>query len=97
MTPQLLTLYAYLLKPGGLLYFVSDVVELFDWMVAGAEKHPVFERVCDSEFLKHDFAFNAIQNCTEEGKKVSEFNWRFLLQMIRDGKPFQAAVYTRCI
>lgn len=38
-----LTLFARLLKPGGLLIMSTDVSDLADWMIAQASQHPAFE------------------------------------------------------
>eukprot|EP01055_Gregarina_sp_Pseudo9_P001557 Gregarina_sp_Pseudo_9__1556@NODE_2043_length_1182_cov_12_678915_g1887_i0_p1_GENE_NODE_2043_length_1182_cov_12_678915_g1887_i0NODE_2043_length_1182_cov_12_678915_g1887_i0_p1_ORF_typecomplete_len290_score18_50Methyltransf_4/PF02390_17/1_4e52Methyltransf_31/PF13847_6/8_8e05MTS/PF05175_14/0_00015Methyltransf_23/PF13489_6/0_032Methyltransf_25/PF13649_6/0_028MetW/PF07021_12/0_04DOT1/PF08123_13/0_039CMAS/PF02353_20/0_043Pox_MCEL/PF03291_16/0_14Methyltransf_12/PF08242_12/0_2Methyltransf_12/PF08242_12/6_ len=85
ISPPLLSTYAYHLKPNGLLYFVSDVPELFEWMRQSADMHPLFERIEDPQVLENDLAFNAMQNCTDEGKKK-----------IREGCTIQAAMY-RCV
>ncbi|BHF67431.1 tRNA (guanine-N(7)-)-methyltransferase [Sparganum proliferum] len=38
----LLTMYAYLMKPGGRLYTVTDVPDLADWMASKLRAHPLF-------------------------------------------------------
>eukprot|EP01056_Protomagalhaensia_sp_Gyna25_P001792 Protomagalhaensia_sp_Gyna_25__1791@NODE_1944_length_1395_cov_270_704277_g446_i1_p1_GENE_NODE_1944_length_1395_cov_270_704277_g446_i1NODE_1944_length_1395_cov_270_704277_g446_i1_p1_ORF_typecomplete_len279_score34_69Methyltransf_4/PF02390_17/3_4e51MTS/PF05175_14/0_0014Methyltransf_31/PF13847_6/0_0056Methyltransf_25/PF13649_6/0_0069Methyltransf_12/PF08242_12/0_019DOT1/PF08123_13/0_028DOT1/PF08123_13/2_8e03Methyltransf_23/PF13489_6/0_2Methyltransf_23/PF13489_6/1_1e03CMAS/PF02353_20/0_11MetW/PF07021_ len=81
----LLSTYAFHMKVGGLLYFVSDVEDLFEWMRLCCEKHPLFERIEDPDFLTKDFAYKAMQDCTDEGRKK-----------IREGCNIQAAVY-RCV
>ena len=43
----LLTDYAYLLRPGGKVYVVTDVEDLHNWQVSKLEEHPMFERVQD--------------------------------------------------
>jgi hypothetical protein len=35
----------------GLLYTISDVLELADWMIKHCTEHPLFERVPDSELV----------------------------------------------
>jgi tRNA (guanine-N7-)-methyltransferase len=41
------------LKEGGLLYEVTDVKDLHDWNCMHLDKHPMFEKVPESEW-KHD-------------------------------------------
>ncbi|KAF4675707.1 tRNA (guanine-N(7)-)-methyltransferase [Perkinsus olseni] len=80
----LMSLYAYVLKPGGLLYTVTDVEDLHIWMRdCGERQHELFERVTDAE-LAGDPCIKCIENDTEEGKKVK-----------RAGKPCYTAVFRR--
>lgn len=66
----LLAEYAFVLREGGLLYTVTDVKDLHDWMVCCLEAHALFERVPDEEALQ-DPALQCALAETEEGKKVS--------------------------
>ncbi|CAM9252815.1 unnamed protein product [Ectocarpus sp. 8 AP-2014] len=66
----LLTEYAFYLRPGGLLYMITDVEELHQWHVEKAEAHPCFEAVPREEAEK-DSAVKAMTEVTEEGKKVA--------------------------
>jgi len=43
----LLTDYAYILRPGGKIYIVTDVEDLHNWQVSKLEEHPMFERLID--------------------------------------------------
>nr|XP_012418308.1 PREDICTED: tRNA (guanine-N(7)-)-methyltransferase isoform X1 [Odobenus rosmarus divergens] len=45
ISPTLLAEYAYVLRVGGLVYTITDVLELHDWMCTHFERHPLFERV----------------------------------------------------
>uniref|UniRef100_A0A0K0DF25 tRNA (guanine-N(7)-)-methyltransferase n=1 Tax=Angiostrongylus cantonensis TaxID=6313 RepID=A0A0K0DF25_ANGCA len=49
ITPGLLAEYAYVLRPGGLVYTITDVKELHEWMVQHFCEHPLFERVTKQE------------------------------------------------
>jgi tRNA (guanine-N7-)-methyltransferase len=69
--------YAYVLKPGGVVYTITDVKDLHDWMKDHFEKHPSFERVEKvfeggegegSEGM--DECVKIMRTETEEGKKV---------------------------
>ena len=68
---NLISEYAYALKEGGMIYTISDVFDLHEWMASHLQAHPLFERV-DEETLKDDLAVEAIKNGTEEGKKVTK-------------------------
>lgn len=41
--------YAYALRVGGILYTITDVKDLHEWMVKHLEEHPLFERISDEE------------------------------------------------
>ena len=70
--------YAYVLKPGAIVYTITDVKDLHDWMKGHFERHPSFERVekvfeegtgDDGEGM--DECVKLIREETEEGKKVT--------------------------
>lgn len=72
INPTLLDEYAYVLKVGGLIYTITDVPDLYDWMKEHLDDHPLFERVDVDELHKQgDICVNLIHNSTEEGAKVS--------------------------
>ncbi|KAK2613045.1 tRNA (guanine-N(7)-)-methyltransferase (tRNA(m7G46)-methyltransferase) [Conoideocrella luteorostrata] len=62
--------YAYALRPGGIVYTITDVEALHLWMVQHLDAHPSFVRVSNEEVEK-DECVNVMQNETEEGKKVT--------------------------
>lgn len=70
INPNFLAIYAYILKVGGLLYTITDVQELHEWMVKHLSEHPLFERALDQE-AKDCPVMDAIHNSSEEGQKVS--------------------------
>ncbi|KAH7114303.1 putative methyltransferase-domain-containing protein [Dendryphion nanum] len=61
--------YAYVLKPGGIVYTITDVEDLHNWMVGHFENHPSFERVGEEE-QENDECVKIMRTETEEGKKV---------------------------
>ncbi|KAH7027891.1 putative intermediate filament protein MDM1 [Microdochium trichocladiopsis] len=61
--------YAYALKPGGIVYTITDVEDLHDWMVQHFVAHPSFERVSEEE-QEADQCVGIMRIATEEGKKV---------------------------
>ncbi|KAH9503335.1 tRNA (guanine-N(7)-)-methyltransferase [Bulinus truncatus] len=65
----LLAEYAYVLRDGGLVYTITDVKDLHDWMVDHFTNFPLFTRVEDNELVS-DVVVDKIYNSTEEGQKV---------------------------
>ncbi|KAK4234404.1 putative methyltransferase-domain-containing protein [Achaetomium macrosporum] len=61
--------YAYVLRPGGIVYTITDVPDLHEWMVQHFEAHPSFERVSEEE-QEADPCVEIMRTETEEGKKV---------------------------
>lgn len=75
INPSFLAIYAYILRVGGLLYTITDVEELHDWMVKHLSEHPLFERAPEQE-SQDDPVIDAIHNSSEEGQKVSRHSGR---------------------
>lgn len=61
--------YAYVLRPGGIAYTITDVEALHEWMVEHFTAHPSFERIPDEE-VEQDPCVEVMRRETEEGKKV---------------------------
>ncbi|KAL8736166.1 MAG: hypothetical protein Q9166_000321 [cf. Caloplaca sp. 2 TL-2023] len=61
--------YAFAMKPGGIVYTITDVEDLHNWMVKHFEGHPSFERVGKEEEAEDECVKTMIVE-TEEGKKV---------------------------
>lgn len=61
--------YAYVLRPGGIVYTITDVPDLHEWMVLHFGAHPSFERVPEEE-QEADPCVPLMRTETEEGKKV---------------------------
>ena len=72
VSPTLLAEYAYVLRPGGVVYTITDVRDLHEWMVRHLEGFPLFERVEEEELRRegHGVVIDAVRTATEEGKKV---------------------------
>jgi tRNA (guanine-N7-)-methyltransferase len=64
----LLSIYAYVMAPGALLYHATDVVELHEWMDRCCKEHPLFEAVSREEQAS-DPCVGAVSE-TEEAKRV---------------------------
>ncbi|XP_029450791.1 tRNA (guanine-N(7)-)-methyltransferase isoform X2 [Rhinatrema bivittatum] len=45
ISPTLLAEYAYVLRIGGLVYTITDVEEVHDWMVKHFQEHPLFQPI----------------------------------------------------
>jgi tRNA (guanine-N7-)-methyltransferase len=65
----LLDEYAYLMKKGGVLYTITDVEDLADWMRDKLENHSLFVALTEEE-MAADPVVGMIQTQTEEGQKV---------------------------
>lgn len=70
ISPHLLDEYAYAMQVGGIIYTITDVEELGDWMRSCLESHPLFEDVPESE-LEADPVVPLLSSATEEGQKVA--------------------------
>ncbi|KAK2579227.1 hypothetical protein KPH14_008196 [Odynerus spinipes] len=66
----LLAEYAYVLAEGAIVYTVTDVKDLHEWMVLHFEEHPLFESVPEKEWAK-DPIVEKLYESTEEGQKVT--------------------------
>ncbi|GMM45441.1 tRNA (guanine46-N7)-methyltransferase [Pichia kluyveri] len=73
ITNTLLSEYAYVLKEGGIIYTITDVLDLHEWMKQHLDDHPLFERLSEIE-ESNDKCVEIMTNATEEGKKVSRNN-----------------------
>ncbi|CAK96183.1 uncharacterized protein An01g07580 [Aspergillus niger] len=63
--------YAYALRPGGLLYTITDVEEYHHWILRHfRDESALFERVSEEE-LEKDECVKVMKEATEEGKKVT--------------------------
>jgi len=69
ISAQLLAEYAYVLKPQALVYVVTDVEELFNWMVPRFEDHPLFERQ-SKEKTENDPVTTFVRDQTDEAARV---------------------------
>eukprot|EP00439_Symbiodinium_sp_Y106_P077992 s2628_g16.t2 len=67
----LLSVYAYVMAPDGLLYHATDVKDLHEWMDTACEEHPLFRRV-PLEELEGDACIEAVTSETEEAKRVAQ-------------------------
>uniref|UniRef100_G3MQC9 tRNA (guanine-N(7)-)-methyltransferase n=1 Tax=Amblyomma maculatum TaxID=34609 RepID=G3MQC9_AMBMU len=79
---QLLAEYAYVLRIQGLLYTITDVKELHEWMVSHLSEHPLFEQVSEED-LKADVIVEKLYESTEEGKKVTRNSGEKYLAVFR--------------
>lgn len=61
--------YAFVLRPGGIVYTITDVQDLHEWMVGHFDSHPSFERVGEAEEQANELV-EVMKRETEEGKKV---------------------------
>ncbi|KAH0569138.1 tRNA (guanine-N(7)-)-methyltransferase isoform X1 [Cotesia glomerata] len=66
----LLAEYAYVLAEQAIIYTMTDVKELHEWMVKHFVNHPLFERISGDE-LDTDPIVPKLYESTEEGQKVT--------------------------
>lgn len=91
VSPQLAAEYAYVLRPGGKVYTITDVQELHEWMVrhfVGVEAGDVkglWERVGEEE-VEDDEMVGVMMGETEEGKKVSRNGGGKFVAVFRRGR-----------
>lgn len=85
ISPHLLDEYAYTLAVGGIIYTITDVEELGEWMKGCLENHPMFEALTKEE-LEADPVVKLLTSATEEGQKVAR----------NGGQTFQA-IYRRIV
>ncbi|KAF2461098.1 guanine-N-7 methyltransferase [Lineolata rhizophorae] len=74
--------YAYVLRPGGIVYTITDVDDLHRWMVEHFEAHASFERVGEQD-LEQDECVKVMMTETEEGKKVERNKGQKLVACFR--------------
>lgn len=82
----LLAEYAFILAVGGVLYTITDVQELGEWMRSKLDAHPLFQRISDEE-LDNDPAANLLTSASEEAQKVARNEgktFRSVYRTIRD-------------
>lgn len=68
--PTLNSEYAYVLKPGGIAYTITDVEDLHLWMKKHFAEHPLFVQLTPEEEAA-DPCVALMTTETEEGKKVA--------------------------
>ncbi|KAG8930987.1 tRNA (guanine-N(7)-)-methyltransferase (tRNA(m7G46)-methyltransferase) [Tulasnella sp. 418] len=73
ISQTLLAEYAYVLRPGGIIYTITDVKDLYEWMKKHLDESPLFEKIPEDE-LENDPVVEQVRTATEEGKKVERNN-----------------------
>src|ERR1700733_6854715 len=73
ISPTLLAEYAYVLRSGGIVYTITDVKDLAEWMREHLAAFPLFEPVAEDALRAegHGPVIDAVYSSTEEGKKVA--------------------------
>jgi tRNA (guanine-N7-)-methyltransferase len=74
--------YAYVMRPGGIVYTITDVPDLHEWMVQHFEAHPSFERISEGE-QEADPCVEIMRTETEESKKVERHKGQKLVALFR--------------
>jgi len=68
ISQQLMDEYAYIMKPQGRIYLVTDVRQYFEYAVPILQAHPLFDKIEDFE---SDPCVELAKNSTEESQKVT--------------------------
>jgi len=74
--------YAYVVRPGGIVYTITDVEDLHLWMVSHFDSHLSFERVPEEE-QELDKCVAIMRTETEEGKKVERNKGKKFIALFR--------------
>jgi tRNA (guanine-N7-)-methyltransferase len=74
--------YAYVVRPGGIVYTITDVEALHNWMVHHFDAHSSFERVSEED-QEADECVKIMRVETEEGKKVERNNGQKFVALFR--------------
>ncbi|KAI9844224.1 MAG: Intermediate filament protein [Sclerophora amabilis] len=69
VSPTLNSEYAYVLRPDGIIYTITDVQGLHEWMVEHFEAHPSFERLAEDE-QEEDVCVKVMRTETEEAFSI---------------------------
>lgn len=85
ISPTLLAEYAYVLRPGGVVYTITDVEDLHVWMKSHLEAFPLFEAVEETTLREEGKGqiLDAVYGETEEGRKVERNGGRKYLACFR--------------
>ena len=76
--------YAYVLRPDGMVYTITDVEDLHLWIVRHFDGHASFVRVSEEGLVaKGDVCVRVMKEETEEGKKVERNNGKKLVACYR--------------
>ncbi|KAF2447455.1 hypothetical protein P171DRAFT_354269 [Karstenula rhodostoma CBS 690.94] len=77
--------YAYVMKPGGYVYTITDVRDLHEWMVGHFAGHASWARVEGSELAEGEVGqcVATMSTETEEGKKVTRNNGQKFIAVFR--------------
>ncbi|XP_065674352.1 tRNA (guanine-N(7)-)-methyltransferase [Hydra vulgaris] len=82
ISSTLLSEYAYVMAEGGIVYTMTDVLELHEWMKTHFVEHPLFEQLTAEQY-SCDPVVEKLYESTEEGKKVTRNNGNKYLAIFR--------------
>jgi len=86
ISTSLLAEYAFVLRPGGRVYIITDVHDLFLWMEARLASFPLFRQIPNVD-VEEDLVVKQIIGSTEEGKKVERNHgqkWHAVFERVDD-------------
>jgi len=73
ISSTLLSEYAYLMAVGAIVYTITDVLEVHEWIKSHFLQHPLFVQLMPEEYAT-DPIVPLLGDSTEEGKKVTRNN-----------------------
>jgi len=74
--------YAFIMRPGGVVYTITDVKDLHEWMIGHFASCELFQMLTDEE-IGADECVSIMSTATEEGKKVERNNGPKLIACFR--------------
>lgn len=84
-SPTLLAEYAYVLRPGGLLYTITDVPDLHTWMTSHLAPFPLFKRLTEDEInnLGWDESGEGVEGYGQTGGELGRARERAVMEAVK--------------
>ncbi|GAA5854735.1 hypothetical protein JCM5353_004603 [Sporobolomyces roseus] len=84
ISPTLLAEYAYVLRPGGLLYTITDVPDLHTWMTSHLAAFPLFKRLTEEEIDNLGLESNeGVEGLPEGGSELGREREREVMEAVK--------------
>lgn len=86
ISPALLAEYAYVLRPGGIIYTITDVQDLHEWMVKHLCAFPLFQQIEEDIFIAegHSDILELVKTSTEKARKLNAIRGINILPASKD-------------
>ncbi|GAA6062803.1 hypothetical protein JCM10212_006164 [Sporobolomyces blumeae] len=84
ISPTLLAEYAYVLRPGGLLYTITDVPDLHTWMTSHLAAFPLFHRLTEDEIDQLGLeSGEGVEGRDEKGSELERERERMVMEAVK--------------